>query len=302
MLERVAGIDHARSQAQMLLERFGVESPEHLRIDAFARRLGVELVEAEMNGAEAQMIAGPNGATIVLPQDSRDRAERRWSIAHELGHFVLGHPTLPARELCRPRRRRRRPDRRHLEDEANGFASSLLIPDRILAMVCDVHPMTLAVPSALAEVCGVPWVASALRLTEVTWRVCAAVVSEHGVMRGVLPSLPFLMLFAGRIWRDDPVMPGSLARRFFDTGEPCGPPALVPASAWLSDVGPELQIQEHSVAFPAHDVVITMLWDASESTAPRPPEATLRAMAISHAHVLGELEADPSLAYARTQA
>jgi hypothetical protein len=61
------------------------------------------------------------------------------------------------------------------------------------------QPMTLAVPTAIAEVCGVPWVASAMRLTEVTWRVCAVVVSQHGVMRGVLPSLPFLMLCAGRI-------------------------------------------------------------------------------------------------------
>jgi hypothetical protein len=94
MLERVAGIDHARSQAQVLLEKFGVESPEHLRIDDFARQLGVELVETEMNGAEAQMIAGPEGATIVLP-DRSDRAERRWSIAHELGHFVLVIPRCP---------------------------------------------------------------------------------------------------------------------------------------------------------------------------------------------------------------
>jgi hypothetical protein len=70
----------------------------------------------------------------------------------------------------------------------------------------------------------------------------------------------------------------------------------------LSDVGPELQIQEHSVGYAEQDVVITMLWDPSESTAPRPPEATMRVMTISHAHVLGELEADPSLAFARTQA
>jgi hypothetical protein len=139
-----------------------------------------------------------------------------------------------------------------------------------------------------------------LRLTEVTWRVCAVVISKHGVMRGVWPSLPFLMLCAGRIWRDDPVRLGSLSRRYFDTREPCGPPALVPGSAWLSGVGPDLQLQEHSVAFPSHDVVLTMLWDTAESHVERPADATLRLMAIGRDHVLGELEADPS--FGRLQA
>lgn len=293
---RVAGIDYARMQALALLDRFGVESREHLRIEAFAKRLGVELVETKMKGCRAQLIAGPDGAHIVLPRDLSNPIERRWLIAHELGHFVLGHPALPAGELCRPRKRRRRPDRRHQEDEANGFASVLLVPDTDLAAHCDARPMTLDAPLQLALLCGVPWSAAAQRLTEVSWRVCAVVISQHGVMRGIWPSLPFLMLFAGRIWRDDPLGRGSLARRFFDTGEPCGFPELVPASAWLTGVGPELKLQEHSVAFPADNVVFTMLWDAAESDAPRPAEATIRAVAIYRGHLLGELEADPSLA------
>jgi Zn-dependent peptidase ImmA (M78 family) len=295
MMERVTGIEYARIQALSMLEKFGVESVEHLRVDGFARRLGVELVETEMKGANGQLIARPDGATIVLPQHVTDPAERRWTIAHELGHLVLGHPALPAGELCRPRVRRRRGDRRHYEDEADGFAAALLIPDSILAAVCDVRPMTLHVPSVLATVCGIPWAASAARLMQVTWRVCAVIVSQHGVIHGGWLSLPFAMLCAGRIYRDDPVRPGSLAHRFFDTGEPCGPPALVPASAWLGEVGAELQLQEHSQACPTDDAVVTMLWHPAEPPTTRPAEITLRMMAVCHDHVLGELEANPNL-------
>jgi Zn-dependent peptidase ImmA (M78 family) len=294
MMERAAGIEHARMQALTLLDKFGVESLEHVRIDAFARRLGVELFETEMDGARAQLVVSDDGASILLPQD--EPAEQRWSIAHELGHLVLKHPAPPAGELCRPRQCRRRRDRRHYEDEAEGFAAALLIPDSILAALCDVRPMTLDVPAQLAAICGVPWAAAAARLTEVTWRVCGAIVSQHGMIRGGWLSLPFMMLFPGRIFRAEPVNPGTLARRYFDTGEPCGPPALVPASAWLADVGPELQLQEHSVALPSEDAVVTMLWDPAESTVPRPPDATLRAMAICHDHLIGELQAYPSLA------
>lgn len=297
MLERVAGIEHARSQALELLYRFGVESREHLHIEAFAKRLEVDLVETKMMGARAQLIQGPDGTYIVLPHDVRDPCERRWMIAHELGHFVLGHPALPAGELCRPRRRRRRRDRRDPEDEANGFASVLLIPEQDLAAHCDTMPMTLDAPLRLADLCGVPMAASAARLTEVSWRVCAVVMSHKGVMQAVWPSLPFLILCAGRIWRGDPLPAGSLARRFFDTGAPCGPPALVSASAWLAGAGPEVQLQEHSVGIAELDAVVTMLWDASESAA-RPAEATMQTVAVFRDHLLTELEAnaDPKLA------
>jgi hypothetical protein len=151
--------------------------------------------------------------------------------------------------------------------------------------------MTLGVPAQLADICGVPWAAAVARLTEVTSCVCGAVVSQHGTVRGGWLSLPFMMLFPGRMFRAEPLNPGSLARRYFDTGEPCGPPALVPASAWLDDVGPELQLQEHSMELPMEDAVVTMLWDAAEPGAPRPPSATLRAMALAHAHLIGELQA-----------
>src|SRR5215813_5162414 len=187
MLERVAGIEHARMQALTLLDRFGVESREHVRIEAFAKRLGVKLVETAMDGARAQMIAGRDGAHIVLPNDLINPFERRWLIAHELGHFVLGHPALPAGELCRPRQRRRRGDRRHHEDEANGFASVLLMPERDVAAHCDTRPMTLDVPLRLADLCGVPLAAAARRVIEVTWRVCAVVMSHKGVMKVVWP-------------------------------------------------------------------------------------------------------------------
>ena len=300
MVERVAGIEHARMQALHLAERFGVESIEHLRVEAFARRLNVELVETDIEGAEAQLIVGPDGATIVLPRSLADPVCRRWQIAHELGHFVLRHPAPPTKELCRPRLRRRRRDRRHCEDEANGFAAALLIPDSILATVCDTRPMTLEVPMQLATSCAVPYAAAAQRLMEVTWRTCAIVISQHGVVRTVWPSLSFLIACAGRMWPGERVSCGSLAGRFFETGELCDAPALVPASTWLADVDPEVRLQEHSVPLADHNAVATMLWHPAESVVPRPAEATLRAMAISRDYMLGEVEENPQLRLDRT--
>ena len=296
MVERVAGIDHARIQALSLLERFGVESIEHVHVEGFARRLEIELRQTDIEGAEAQLIVGPDGATIVLPRE-RNWPQQRWSIAHELGHFVLRHPPLPTKDICCPRSRRRRSDRRHWEDEANSFASALLIPDAIVAKHCDTWPMTLWAPTQLAMQCDVPWGRAAQRLMEVTWRTCAVVISIEGVIRVIWPSLAFLALCAGRMWPAERVRGGSLAGQFFETGKPCGAPAFVPASAWIADVGPERRLIEHSETRPDENAVITMLWDATESNAPRPAEATFRAMALCREYVMGELEANPLLKF-----
>jgi hypothetical protein len=58
--------------------------------------------------------------------------------------------------------------------------------------------MTLEVPMQLAALCLVPYAAAAQRLMEVTWRTCAIVVSQNGVVRTVFPSFSFLMACAGR--------------------------------------------------------------------------------------------------------
>jgi Zn-dependent peptidase ImmA (M78 family) len=298
MKMRVAGMEHARMQALTLLEKFGVESREHVRIDAFARRLGVELVVVPLQGMKAQLVVGLGRARILLPDHETDPAELQWSIAHELGHFVMGHPAPPATELLLPCPDRGTPDLRDYEREANCFASTLLCHDPVVASICDTRPMTLDVAWRLAAMCGVPWAAAARRLIEVTWRTCAVVMSVQGEILGFMPSLPFLMLCGHRIVPDQPIGAGSLARRFFDTGAPCGPPALVPASAWLADCDPEARIQEHSLEIPELGTVLTMLWDAAEADVPRPPEASFRWMPVLRDALLAE-EKDPALARIR---
>jgi hypothetical protein len=287
---RVQGMQHARMTAQTLLDKFGVESDEHIRIDAFARRLGLELVVTSLDGMKAQLVVGPSRAQILLSDQLTDPAEQRWSIAHELGHFLMCHPSLPMAELAVPRPPELAPDGRDYEAEANRFAASLLCRDHVVASICDTRPMTLDVVWRLADLCGVPWGASAMRLMEVTWRTCAIVVSVAGEIRGIWPSLPFLMLCSGRIVPGQSIGPGALARRFYDTGAPCGAPELVPSSAWLAGCCPEAMIQEHSTAYPELGIVLSMLWDASESEAPRPPEATPRLVAIFRDHLLAELD------------
>jgi Zn-dependent peptidase ImmA (M78 family) len=128
MTLREVGILNARREAGRLLRRFGVESVNHVNVEGFAARLNIAILEAPLDGASAQLLVGKGRASIVLSDRLTDPAARRRAIAHELGHYVLNHPSLPIGELCSPRVREPLADQRDIEDEANGFAVRLLTP------------------------------------------------------------------------------------------------------------------------------------------------------------------------------
>lgn len=288
MVRRWSDRQVARDRAYGLLEQLGRESAEHLPIDAIAHRLGVQLVEAHLDRVKAQLVVGRHGARILLSDKPAEPEDRTWSIAHELGHYVCEHTAPPVSEICVPRLSgclHDRPD----EDAADAFASVLLMPPKIVAAFCDRTPMTIEIPMQLAETCGVTFEAAAMRITESSWQVCALVFSQHGRIKWIAPSLPFLMLCGNRIRPGRQVGPVSLVRRFLDTGICPDDPELVPTSAWVAGCGAEAQLLEHSVANPEHKVVMTILWDPTSADSPRPATASLQVAAASRDQLLDKL-------------
>ncbi len=285
MKNRLLEIDRARQKASALLDEFGVESPEHLQIEAFAHRLGIRLAEARLEGASAQLVVGQRGAQILLSDRLTDPGDRRWSIAHEVGHYVLGHTAPAVAELCVPHPHHHDAE----EDAANGFASAVLMPPAVVAAFCDRFPMTLDVPMQLAAICGVPWLASALRIVESSWRVCALVFSQHGRIQWIAPSLPCLMLCGDRLRAGRPLGGGSAAGRFFGSGIRPSFPEVVPSAAWIDACGPEVRTLEHSVANDAHNAVMTILWDPTDTGTTRPEFATLPNVIAARDYLLEEL-------------
>lgn len=265
----VTGLERARRKATEVLDTFGIISPAGL-----ARERGIGLRTVAMTGARAQLVGGPRGTFILLADSITDPADLRWSIAHELGHFELGHPAQPIAELCTPRPwppdRRRRRRCRDLENEADEFAMSLLMQGAIVAGFCDAGPMTMDVVAELANVCGAPLAASAIRITETSHRMCAAVLSQHGAIRWASPSLRFLTYVGDRMpTPGQPLGCGSLARRYFETGRLSDEPREVPGDAWIEELPTATAIQEHSVSI-GPSTVLTMLWAPNEPTIPRP--------------------------------
>lgn len=65
-------------------------------------------------------VTGLRGRTLLLYNDQSPPARQRFTLAHELGHLLLGHGVRSMRE----------------EDEADFFAAALLMPDALLTALC----------------------------------------------------------------------------------------------------------------------------------------------------------------------
>jgi Zn-dependent peptidase ImmA (M78 family) len=107
-------------------------------------------------------------------------AERRWVIAEELGHAVLGHTALVASSAAGAGPRLAEPRRREEEREARAFAAEILMPDaKVRSRFAELSPridQTLGlrhreaetddVVRAMARMFGVTPTAMRLRLEE----------------------------------------------------------------------------------------------------------------------------------------
>lgn len=123
---RADAIAFARREARAQIERFERGSAQFFSVEALAAELDVQIVEAPLLGASAQLVVGLGHVCIYVSSRMVDQAARQHAIAHELGHFVLNHPAPPVEELLRPEGRRFSSTSVREEVEAEAFAVELL--------------------------------------------------------------------------------------------------------------------------------------------------------------------------------
>ena len=240
-------------EARRLHRRCGVRASEHLRLEVIAAHCGATIDVARIDGALAQLVRRGRKVQILLADHVTDLAAQRFSIAHELGHLVLGHPTpqavtaakgapVPAQE-------------RDHEEEANAFAAELLMPAAWLRHRCEVGPVGLDVPRQISQELGVSILASAIRFVELTTHPCAAVLSRKQVVQWAAVT----DTFPHAITRGRTVAQTSAAGAFFTTGRAPDQPQRVAAADWV-DAPSESVMVEHAAGSPELGTVISMIW------------------------------------------
>ncbi len=250
--------------AVRFLRRYGVNAREDIRPEAWAYDIGIEIVEADLDGASAQLIRLADLAQIVLPTRLADYCARRFAIVHELYHWLKRHPSLSPTMMCKPKWTRGGDAHLHVfEIGSNAFAGAVLLPEFLLRKRCEISPVSLDVPWQIATEYQVSILTSAIRFVELSSERCAAVFSKNGVVQWAARSKTFTRRFTEgqRLHRD------SVAWEYQATGTLDDRDQPVPASAWF-ETSADVDIIEHSTCRPEYGTVLSMIW-VPEAVAPR---------------------------------
>ena len=182
--------------------------------------------ELETERFEAALITDEcksSGAILVASERSRQR--RRFSIAHELGHFLIpSHlPRSGERSLCSAEHlgihdMKEQDRRRRMEAEANRFAALLLMPPPALrAQLKAIRRPDVSDVVRLAKLFDVSKDAMARAYADYTREAVAIAVIRNGcVLRTYRNAANFPPL---AVWRGRPVPSGSLAGKTFQPGQ-----------------------------------------------------------------------------------
>jgi hypothetical protein len=148
--------------AESLLQELGVTEPAEIDLEAIAFYVGARVRCLPLDGCEARIIGRDNAAIITVNQRS-SYPRKRFSIAHELGHWRhhRGKALVCRAEEIRPR------DPTSPERVADVYAADLLMPHYLFRPIARQHPkLTFKTVSTLGSIFHTSQTATAIRLVE----------------------------------------------------------------------------------------------------------------------------------------
>lgn len=210
---------------------------------------------------------------IAVNAAIRETSRKRFTIAHEIGHFVIPHHRLLG-NMCEERSIESFDTRLgRAEVEANEFAAELLLPSNILRNRFDLANPSLTQISVVAADFGTSLTATTRSFLGMTNLACALVWSSGNRARWFARSDAFRFFLP----LDDLPARGSYALGLFDGQDAPSEFSPVPSNAWLDRIDAERveTLLEHSVLLPNYDAVLTLLWAYRGATSATDEDAGL---------------------------
>lgn len=187
----------AAAAAFRILNEFGFPHPREIELKDLAMDRNVFVREGEIKGAEGRLLRKGKNGVIHIRRGIIPEGRRRFTIAHELGHWEL-HAAY-SQFLCNAEDMRDY-GRSPLEVEANCFAAELLMPNSHFRSACGNQEPSMALIESLADDFQTTLTSTAIRFADVSKRRVVVVYYQNNVVRWSYSdskkNLPFVV--AGR--------------------------------------------------------------------------------------------------------
>lgn len=150
------------SPAEQLLWGYGVTDPGHIDLEAIAYDHGAEVKYRPLGGCEARLVVVDDRAIISVASSSGG-GRQRFSLAHELAHWLCDRDTGSfqcAKEDIGPENA----EAKKVEDQANGYASQLILPTYLVDPWIQGRKASLETASSLGDAFRSSLTAAAIKL------------------------------------------------------------------------------------------------------------------------------------------
>lgn len=244
------------AKARQLLAELDLDHPCDMEIEDIAYARGVLVREGALDGADGWLTKIGGDGVIRVKHDIAERGRKRFTIAHELGHFEL-HQERDQFEFCADSEMSEyhsRPEER----EASIFATELLLPEHLVRAACRTLKPGFADAKKIAASFQTTLTSAAMRYVQLTADRVALVACQDGRVKWYKASADFGYWFEPRTRLDA----GTCAHDFFSEGEVLTEPTPIMASAWIKDrrVDPDAFMKEQCFALPRYKTVLSMIW------------------------------------------
>jgi Zn-dependent peptidase ImmA (M78 family) len=236
--------------AREVRHNLGLSGPIDVR--EVATRLGVEIHEENLDKPDGVLLRVDGSAVILINSNCVYEARKRFTIAHELGHFCMPHHNLE-RFVCSIKDIPLYRSDSKVEREADAFSSELLLPLHELEneLRC---PPSLDIVVSIADRYGTSLTATAIKVVKATCEPVAMVLSSNGRIEWAIRSKSFKWYV-----REGHLSENSYVVDYFKNGESLQGPQHVRADAWCDDAEPHHLLVEESVPFNNLGKALTIL-------------------------------------------
>lgn len=248
----------AQWEAENLWDIYGISKPDKLVLEDIAFTKGVLVTEGPLQKMDARLVRKGDHGFIRVRHDIPEKGRKRFAVAHELGHWEL-HKKISQIFTCTEKDFLAKYKGSPEEIEANYFAASLLMPEKLFEENMRKLPISLTTLSKLADFFLTSLTATAIRYTELSKDYCAIVCSEAGKVKWWQCSSNFQSCFWIPI---EQTLENTVAGELFTSAVSCsGHPEKVDISAWSekNDCAGQDTFIEESIFMSRYNQVFSLL-------------------------------------------
>jgi Zn-dependent peptidase ImmA (M78 family) len=240
-----------------ILDELGITEPCEIQIEAIAQYCGALVLYERLEGCAARILG--NGSEAIITVDDRTPLERRrFSAAHELGHWMRDRDKI--RFSCTEQAMQSEWGPFNAEHGANQYAADLLLPESMLVRAAKNKPLTLDSAAELGGIFRTSLTATAISLLRYGSFPGMLIYIENGKRKWFIrgEGVPECL------WPHQFPLAATYAADLINSERQMSSPAAIQADGWINHPRSQwYEVVEHSVRVSSNGI-LTILWWKNE--------------------------------------